>query len=200
MKSPMRLLAICLCLFAALVVPARAEILYTPVNISIPVSGVYNIDLNRDGVTDFILRSKLLQGYCQFGDEYIWSFTVTAANDNAVVSAPGQLGSSFASALHQGVAVDSGQSFFPNFSLMAELYWGSCGTGAMGEWLNLPDRYLGLQMLGADGAVHYGWAKLSTVAFVDHHGHLQTSTILSGFAYETVAGQGIVTGQLSDTL
>ncbi|MGC2108176.1 MAG: hypothetical protein WA655_01580 [Candidatus Korobacteraceae bacterium] len=200
MKSPVWSLAICLCFFAALVVPAQAEIVYTPVNISIPIGGVYNIDLNRDGVTDFVLRSKLLQGYCQFGDEYVWSLAVTPANGSALVGAAGRIGSSFASALHNGVAVDSSQSFFPDFSLMAELYWGPCGTGAMGEWLNLPDRYLGLQVPGADGAVHYGWAKLSTVAYVDHNGHLQTSTILSGFAYETVAGQGIVTGQLSDTL
>ena len=190
---------VCLFFFAAFLVPAFAEIHYTPVNVAIPVDGFYNIDLNHDGVADFTLRSKFIQAYCQFGDEYIWSLSVTPANRSAVVSAAGRIGSSFATALLNGVAVNSSQNFYPDWSLMAELYWGPCGTGTMGEWMNLPARYLGLEVVAVDGSTYYGWAKLSTVAYVDHNGHLQTSTILSGFAYETIAGQGIVTGQLSDT-
>ena len=51
-------------LIAAIALPAEAEIVYTPANISIPVGSSYNIDLNQDGVTDFTIRSSLLQDYC----------------------------------------------------------------------------------------------------------------------------------------
>lgn len=37
--------------------PAVAEIVYTPVQVSIPANGYYSLDLNHDGITDFTLRS-----------------------------------------------------------------------------------------------------------------------------------------------
>jgi hypothetical protein len=185
-------------LLAALVTTAHAEIVYNSVNVSIPVGGYYNIDLDGDGVTDFSLSSKLLQGYCQAGDEYVWNLTVTPSNGNAVVITGGHSGSDYASALLIGVLVNSSQSLYPSASVMAELYWGKCGTGTLGEWLNLPARYLGFQFQDAANNTHYGWAELSTVAYVDQQGHLQASTILSGFAYETISGQAITTGQATD--
>lgn len=185
-------------LLAALVTAAHAEIVYNSVNVSIPVGAYYNIDLNGDSVTDFSLSSKLLQGYCQAGDEYVWNLTVTPSNGNAVVVEAGHTGSNYASALLIGVVVNSGESFYPSASVMAELYWGKCGTGTLAEWLNLPARYLGFQFQDAANKTHYGWAELSTVAYVDQQGHLQASTILSGFAYETISGQAITTGQTTD--
>jgi hypothetical protein len=191
------------CLLAVVVaavtaVPAAAEVVYTQVNISVPVGGYYNIDVNGDGVTDFTLGSKLLQGYCQAGDEYEWSLTAIPANGNAVVIAADHTGANYASSLTKGVPVDTSQSFSTSASLMAELYWGNCGAGTFGEWLNLPARYLGLQFQDEAKQTHYGWAEMSTAAYVDQNGHLQTSTILLGFAYETVPGQGILTGQIAD--
>ena len=59
-------------LAAALSIPAQAEVVYTPVNVVIPSNGSYNIDLNRDGTTDFTLSERLLQVYCQFGDRDRW--------------------------------------------------------------------------------------------------------------------------------
>jgi hypothetical protein len=176
---------------------AAAEVVYTQVNVSIPVNGSYNIVLNPNGVADFTLSSRFLQGYCQSGDEFVWSLTVESSSGNAVVNLSAQIGSDYASALLNGVPISSSQSFNPSASVMAELYWGNCGIGALGQWLNLPDRYLGLEFQDAAGNTHYGWAKVSTVAYVDQNGHLQASTVLSGFAYQTVTGQGILTGQTS---
>jgi hypothetical protein len=180
------------------IMPVRAEVVYTPVNISIPPGSVYNIDLDHDGIADFTLRSTFLQDYCQTGDGYIWALNVLSGNGNAVVSEGGHAGPINASPLKNGVLVDASQSLDPAASLMAELYWGFCGTGAAGEWLNLPDRYLGLRFRGADGADHYGWAKVLTTAYIDPHGHLHATTVLSGYAYEAVAGQAIFTGQTSE--
>jgi hypothetical protein len=185
-------------LMGVFVAQAAAEVVYTQVNVSIPVGGAYNIDLNRDGVTNFTLRSSFLQDYCQFGDGYVWSLLVIPANGNAVVTSAGRIGSSNASALLMGAPVNSASSLYSNVATMAALYWGVCGTGVAGEWLNQPNRYLGFQFKGAANDVHYGWAKVSTVAYVDQRGILHASTVLTGFAYETNPGQAILTGQTSD--
>lgn len=183
----------------AMAMPCVANVVYTPVNASIPVDGSrFGLDLDADGVVDFTLTSKLLQAYCQRGDEYIWTLTVTPADRNAVTSRAEQIGSGYASALANGVSVSSGQDFYPASSTMGELYWGGCGTGVSGEWLNTPNRYLGIRFLTSDNSLHYGWARLSSVSFVDRHGNFQSSTVLSGFAYETIPGQQILTGQTSD--
>jgi hypothetical protein len=186
--------AVCLAA-SVLVMPAVAEIVYTPLYVSIPVGGYYNIDLNGDGITDFTLDSKLLQGWCQSGDQYEWSVSITPGNRNAIVTATDRAGSSYASALLNGVPVNSAQSFYPSASTMAEIYWGPCSTGTFGEWLNLPARYLGLQFQDAANQSHYGWAEVSTTAYVDQDGHLHAATMLFGFAYETVPNQEILTGQ-----
>lgn len=180
----------------AVVLPAQAQIVYTQVNISIPVGESYNIDLNGDGVIDFTLKSKFLQGYCVNGDEFVWSLTVIPANGDDVMTMAGQIGSDYAAALPYGTPVNSGQSFNPNDAILSELYWGACGIGTLGEWLNLPDRYLGLQFRAPDGTTHYAWAKLSTVAYVDERGHLHASTLLSGFAYQTSPDVGIAAGAI----
>ena len=179
---------------SALAQSAEAQIIYTQVNASIPLNQTYGLDLNGDGIVDFTLRSKLIQGYCQAGDEYVWSLSVVPASGNEVVTAADQIGSDYASALQYGVLVNNSQNFYSNGSVLAELTWGACGIAAMGQWLNSPTRYLGLQFRAADGTVHYAWAKLSTVAYVDQNEHLHTTTLLSGFAYQATAGEGILTG------
>lgn len=184
---------------AAFSLPASAEVVYHSGVVSIPVNGYYNLDLNQDGITDFTLRSALLQDYCQFGDGYVWSLTVAPATGSAVETAAGRIGNNVAAGLAQGVPVNSGQSFYPGTSIMAELAWGSCGVGTLGQWLNVSNRYLGLKFLGPDNQIYYGWANVSAVAYVDAYGHLQTNVTLAGFAYETVPGQQILTGQTSDT-
>ena len=179
---------------SALVGSAQAQIVYTQVNVSIPVGGSYSLDLNGDGVADFSLRSKLIQGYCQSGDEYVWSLSVEPANGNDVVTAADQIGTDYASALVYGVAVNNSQNFYAGGAVLAELTWGACGVATMGEWLNLPNRYLGLQFRAADGTIHYAWVKLSTIAYVDQNQHLQATTLLTGFAYQATAGAAILTG------
>jgi len=198
MKLARRMLIVALLLVA--VIPASAKVVFTPLNVSVPVNGSYPIDLNHDGVADFTLQTELVQDYCQFGDGYIWSLSVVPARGNAVVADSVTLApAAYADALLIGQPVDSSRRFYPDDALLADLSWGSCGTGVLGGWLNLPNRYLGLQFHGASAnEIHYAWAKMSVAAYVDQHGRLQASIILSGFAYETVSGKGIMTGQTSD--
>jgi|HubBroStandDraft_5_1064220.scaffolds.fasta_scaffold08072_2 hypothetical protein len=185
-------------LSTVLVGRAAAEVVYTKVNVSIPVGGAYNIDLDQDGITDFTLRSHLLEDYCQFGDGYAWTLIVIPANGGGVVTDAGSVTASDAAALQNGLAVNHEQRFYGGVAVMAGLDWGFCGTSVFGEWLNLPNRYLGLQFKDAANNAHYGWAKVSTTAYIDQYGTLHASTVLSGFAYETTPNQGILTGQISD--
>lgn len=186
---------------AVAVVTAQAEIVYTPVNVVIPVNGgQYNIDLDHDGVTDFVLQSKVLQSYCQFGDGYSWTVTANPAQSGNGVVAFGSPFGWFDSALPIGVQVGPNQSFYQGFAAMSEFEWGYCGTAAYGQWLNVPDRYLALQFQIVRNGVaetHYGWAKVSIAGYLDQHDDLQSVTFLSGFAYETVPGMAITTGQVS---
>jgi len=57
------------------------------------------------------------------------------------------------------------------------------------------NRYLGLKFV-IHGKVHYGWARLS-VALGHHRQYNDVSGTLTGYAYETIAGQGVTTGQTS---
>lgn len=195
MKRITSTVAIVIAVLVVLLIPAAGEIVYTPVDVSIPVGGYYYIDLNQDGVGDFALHSQLIEDYCQAGDGYIWTLSITPAQGNAVAIASG----ANAAALAFGAQVGPNQTYFLSTALMSQLAWGNCGSGMFGNWLNLPNRYLGL-LLRQSGSneLHYGWAKVSEVAYIDQSGHLHTSVILLGFAYETVPGRVITAGQTSD--
>lgn len=188
-----------LCL-AVVVATAQAQIVYTPVNISIPVNGQYNMDLDHDGVIDFVLQSKLIEFYCQAGDGFLWAVAANPAQSSNGAMAFGSPFGWFDSALPIGVQVGSNQAFHQGLAAMSEFEWGYCGTTVDGQWLNVPDRYLGLQFQSVRNGVpetHYGWAKVSVAGYLDQYGHLQSVTFLSGFAYQTVPGMAITTGQLS---
>jgi hypothetical protein len=190
------LLAIAL-LIAALLTSAQAEVVYTSVNVVIPDNGSYNIDLNRDGITDFTLSPHFLQVYCQAGDGIVWYVAVQPGQSNGSIVSVGQN----PVALKSGAAIDSSQIYFGGWELMAEYAYGYCGNFVLGNWLNLLDRYLGFQfqVQGSSGPeTHYGWAKVSVTANLDQHNNLQTSTFLSGFAYETIPGKSIAAGQTSE--
>lgn len=193
-------LMIAAAMMAALIaVPVAAEITYTSVNTTIPVGGSYPIDLNHDGIVDFTIRSVTLleeNGRICIGEG--WFLTATPATGNAVETEPLDVSTDFAAALLNGSEIGSGQGFYSGSALMAELFWGGCGIGTGGQWLNVPNRYLGLRFTDPLGKTHYGWAKMNTVAYVDSNGALHASTFLSGFAYETIAGQPIAAGQMSD--
>jgi len=185
-------------LIVAFAIPAGAQILYTQVNVAIPVGGAYDLDANGDGVTDFVLQSKLLEVYCTGGDGYSWSLSVTPAGNNAVAIDSRNISPDNAAAMQLNEAVNSTLRFNNSTTVMAGLYWGACGTGTLGEWLNLPDRYLGIEFRDSDNLIHYGWVKVSATAYVDRQYHLHATAVVSGYAYEAIAGKPILAGQISE--
>lgn len=192
---------------AALAVPAEAKIVYTPANVSTPLS----LDLNNDGFADFVIST------IGFGQTAGGIMTIKCAGHAPEPAPPkggfvcnyqtnqiwgrGMLSGRFASALPAGVPVGPNKSYFQASAmyprsgvLMAEAasrhVSQEYGTNTAGQWVNTESRYLGLQFV-INGEVHYGWARLS----VSVGDNLRPTGTLTGYAYETVPGKPIITGK-----
>jgi hypothetical protein len=171
----------------AIVPPAAAEIVYTPADHEIrPNRGGtgFFLDLNHDGINDFLIVNF---------------YSTTSAILNVWVS-PEQVGNEifsngagYAAAIPAGVAIGSNGRFHPAQSLgMAndDFPVGNC----QGPWKDARNKYLGLKF-EINGEVHFGWARLSVTCFTP----AAARVLLTGYAYETVANQPILTGQTSGT-
>ena len=171
-----------------LVPSVRAEVVYTPANITISGNGLLGIDLNHDGITDVTIvssgRSIICAGTGKGSYGYVYAMP---AQDNGVVAS-----GNYALALKSGTNISSSSSFYYPESLM--MWYNSCpwpphsNTGA---WLAVDNRYLGLKFQ-INGETHYGWARLSV-----NPGRFGPIVTLTGYAYETIAGREITTGQTS---
>jgi hypothetical protein len=170
----------------ALAAPAEARIVYTPTHHVIAEGGHYRLDVNHDGITDFSLQAQITHttGYSGF----YASLSAVPAAGNGV---EGWTGSRpWASALKAGGRIGS-RHYFPG-KVMAFYCSPFCSGGPSGSWVNVNNRYLGLQVK-IGGKIHYGWARLNV--------KIQGSSIvgtLTGYAYETVPGKPIKAGQTKD--
>jgi hypothetical protein len=182
-----------------LAVPTQSEakIVYTAVDVSVN-SGHIKIDLNHDGTKDFDIQAAASSVYCGTGSGGIHAVVTIAPNtgDGVVVS-----GGTSAAALASGVSVASGLAFDKYQSLMTNsLLSRGCGSYRNGNWCSgyayscSKTAYLGLKFL-INGQTHYGWA------YVTVSGSLFSglTVTLRGFAYDTIAGHAITTGQTSGT-
>ena len=173
----------------ALAQPAETEIIYTPANDAIG-PGVLYLDLTGDGTTDFWFNATWFGGQ-SFASGYL-------AVHNSVVG-NGVMGSMqrgwLPAALQAGVAIGPGANF--SSGTRASMAWGwFMGSSkpyvwkCYGPWNDVHHRFLGLKFM-LNGEVHYGWARLSQKC---KRGYWETAT-LTGYAYETVPDQGLLSGQ-----
>ena len=166
--------------------PAKAEIVYTSANVTIR-NGSLKIDLNHDGITDFSIGSA---GYpCPGSPTTAGEVDALPAQGNGIVAK-----NMFALALPSGVRISSSQPFYYADAFLIDYRycaWPPGGEYAYGYWLGgVYNHYLGFKFQ-INGHTHYGWARLSVqIAFRN-----VPKTTLTGYAYETVAGQAITTGQ-----
>jgi hypothetical protein len=166
----------------ALAQPSEAKIVYTKTHRVIGTNGVYSLDLNRDAVVDFLIQEWSNQGF--------YPLLAKAALGNAVQN---KFGYSSALALQRGAWIGPSQGFVGsgrNGELMA-FFAIATETGSRfsgGPWLNVTNRYLGLQFQ-IHGKTHYGWARLSVRVKGGVTG------ILTGYAYETIPGKRLSAGQ-----
>jgi len=176
--------------------PSEAEIVYTKAHRQITPNTTTKLDLNHDGIVDFILKDKFsTSGYSASGrlsalpagqKDQIWGHIVSRR--------------AYASALFAGVRVGPEGQFLPAAGTMAVTVFAGGARRDVpgyctGPWGNVTNRYLGLKFLIA-GKVHFGWARLNVTCPWD------TTTVtglLTGYAYETVPNRPIVTGKEKGT-
>jgi hypothetical protein len=173
----------------------EAEIIYTKAHRQIGPNTTLKLDLNHDGIVDFTLKdtfhfSSFFTSYGRLSvlpagqKNRAWGHTLTRRD--------------YASALFAGARVGPKGQFLPGAGLMAESTFngGARPPGSdscTGPWANVSNRYLGLKFI-IDGEVHFGWARLNVAC-----SGRRVTALLTGYAYETVPNQPIVTGKEKGT-
>jgi hypothetical protein len=180
-----------------------AEVVYTQTNQAINAGVPLYIDLNHDGINDFLLRTNFYRGTS--GTD---AGLLALGDRNADVVAGRRFSSgdgyffSAAYALRSGALIGPKRDFSVNFPFLAEEHFPKNGNeySDLGPWAGEGDkgvtnRYLGLKFV-IDGEVHYGWARLSvTVGHERQFGDV--SGTLTGYAYETIPDKPIIAGRIT---
>jgi len=180
----------------ALAQPAAAEVVYTPSNMPMaqPFDGgaLTELDINNDGTPDFAFSNYSYFSH-GLGAAYLKILPDQTGNAIVGVLVEGQHQVT-AAALAGGVEVgpDSDFQSSPSGLVMGGIFVSTIQQD-LGSWLKVETAYLGLKFV-VDGEVHYGWAR---VKLVSPGGYASGS--ISGYAYETVPNQPIVTGQTGGT-
>jgi hypothetical protein len=197
----------------AFVQPSEAKIVYTPVHRRLHY-GLTRLDLDKlkpDADFEFCLSLFLSNG--STGTRHVYSCPSALAHARKSGRPPSGgsasalsiyphggaknthnriLGTSNgAFALPRGVRVGPGVTFTQGGKDMATLATFNGFPYVSGPWANVQNRYLGLKFL-IKGRTHYGWARL-TVVTVPYHRPLKAT--LTGYAYETIPGKSIITGE-----
>jgi hypothetical protein len=174
----------------ALTKPAEANIVYTHAHRTIPSGGHYQLDLNHDGIPDFVLANmfrSLNSSYSGTSSALVYPFN----NGPNRVYGRGSL----ASCLHKGVRVGPGGDFSPFDRMMVQMHWFDGSYSVHGDWANggkgATERFLGFRFK-INGENHYGWARLNVVISDSYPGLAAT---LTGYAYETVPDKAIIAGE-----
>ena len=175
----------------ALAGPAEAKIVYTPLHVVL-TRGALALDLNNDGMVDFILLDK----YHRNGQttNSFWLYVNPEHKGNAALGRQGTYFRS-ASALKRGSQIGSKDQFDGNLMAFA-CSFASTTDCRVGNWFDVSDRYLGLKFT-INGKTHYGWARLN-VSFQINQGRGTLKATLTGYAYETIPNKPIIAGKTNE--
>ncbi len=176
--------------FLALAWPAEAQIVYTPVNVTLGPNASYSLDLNNDGITDFTISTvySVTRGGPRC-PSYFASVDETPTSGNGAEGAPPR-------ALKGGDQIGPSQTYYAGQGTLksdtATYTKGEPCTKLQnvfyGKW-SRHLRYLGLA-LQINGETYYGWAELEVKV-----NYLTASATLTGYAYESTPGMPINAGQ-----
>jgi hypothetical protein len=165
----------------------HAEVIYTPVNITLS-NGQLAIDLNHDGVIDFVVNDRSVT-CCIYARDLSVDGMFVGSSQNSVEGVGGN-----ASALTRGVEVGPDDLFLAAPMRMAVAIHKNSFSHVVGLFANKTERSLGLRFI-IKGETHYGWATFSVVNAGFSGGKPVISATLTGYAYETVANQALVVGR-----
>ena len=172
---------------------ANAQIIYTDVNPDVTINtngGVYALDLNNDGITDFnITFSTAL--YAGQTNKYI---TITPLGANKVGN---NLSYPYPSALSLNTLIDNSSFTWlstANQSLISRIWFQVPRTGAWvwqnrGNWNGASNKYVPLQ-LNLNSQKFYGWARLDAATNA-------VSFTAKDYAYNSVPNRPIRAGETS---
>jgi hypothetical protein len=155
--------------------PAEARVVYVKTNILLGANSDAAIDLNGDGTTDITFTGVSVGSY---GAEV--SAWTPAGNGVFKSGAPQD----------RGVSIGRGEQFTDQQFQLVHFSQGASGTiGSGGPWAGLTNRYLGLKF-EVNGKPHFGWIRLSAK---------YPKATITGYAYETLPGKAIETGDTGET-
>jgi len=165
---------------------AKADIIYTPADVTSTTGSFLYLDLDHDGTNDFLFVNQAGLG--------LGSTTFLIAKGVGAGNGIFERGT-FKSALALPFGAEIGPSGrFSRSGTMAFAYHASIA----GAWGHAENRYLGLEFV-LSGEEHFGWAQFS-VGQEDHGGMLfGIQAVLEGYAYDTVPNQAVLAGQTSST-
>lgn len=164
--------------------PAEAKIVFTPAHAWIAAHHTLALDLNHDGITDFIVSNAVFRTIDVWGN----TLRVVPAGSNKVAGIKGAVNTLYAYALNAGSVIGPKLQFSGKLMAASGMEY-----GYVGQWQNVTNRYLGLQFV-INGKVHYGWARFSVTS-----GTGKITAAFTGYAYETIADRPIVAGKTSGT-
>lgn len=170
----------------ALVQAAEARVVYTPTHQVIHRGGRLGLDLNHDGVVDFIIDHS--SGCSSSG------CSARLIADGAIYGGGNYVEGlrnpfNFAYALTANRKVGSTKPFM-GFSMYRRSFAQGASGRCFGDWINVKNRYLGLRFI-IKNATHFGWARLSVTCNADS----KKVAVLTGYAYETKPNTPLRTGQ-----
>lgn len=174
--------------------PSEARIVYTPDHHKL-THGQLLIDLNHDGVVDFLLaiKSQYWTSFCSFCGQSL------SVNGNGNIGA-GVIGNKTdAAALHQGAMIGPHDSFQSVQNAGRRMAKGFDSDGSTlriyGQFANTKNRFLGLRFK-IHGKTHYGWVRFASITVTLKNGSAPIVTaVLNGYAYETIPGKSIIAGK-----
>jgi hypothetical protein len=170
---------------------ANAQIVYTDVNPDITSTGTYNLDLNNDGITDFIIAHTTSTATHQpCGTRTSNFIKITPQGSNAIISS-----GNFPVKLSNGSTINSSSLTWNNTAnqVLTESFWNiiTCQSYIISEWYSVVDGYLGFKLI-LNNNTYYGWARLNTTA-------ASTFTI-QDYAFNSIPNQPILAGETTCTI
>jgi hypothetical protein len=163
--------------------PSEAKIIYSQTHTLIETGQTIPLDLNHDGKADFSL-----QNYSDTfeGSQEGFLFVQPAGTKNGV---DGDTVYERALALRPRIRVGAREHFVsvPDIFMISA----NASHRCFGNWNNVKNRYLGLKFV-IKQKTHFGWARLNATCDPTNN---QIKAVLTGYAYETIPGKPIITGQ-----
>ena len=161
---------------------ASSTIVYTPANLLIGDRGVAKIDLNHDGIDDIHFE------VARYSNGYYAGYRMYArpAIGNEALRAPRAQSAFIGSQI---------RSFHGDLFDLAEIgasckyYCPPFPWNGAGVWADVNSAYMGVRFQ-ISGETHYGWVRMNVRSGPED----EINITITGYAYNTVANQGLFTG------